>query len=218
LGISVYYETVFDKLYKNFIVKIIKENRKVEVELGQKLYNFDKIYGTEEIELDTERLLKIRWIKIPTFIEKNKPSYYTVYLVDVYFWRLGEMNDIYKRCMDCIDRRDTDSYTIFLAGKLRGFLDGNINKATRKNIIVFNECLNDLEVKHELRILKIISNFLDRRCMKMSIDKTEKKEKVFGRLAKDLKRISEFVDFLQNIERVKSLTPDKLGILVEKKR
>ena len=213
-AVSVCQNSIFERIYKNFIVRSIKENRKVEGQLGYRMSNFDKIYGMREIELDMDRMLTIRWFRIPTFIKNNRPRYYSVFLVDIGWWRAGELNLIWDKCRECsnfTDMKESDSYTIYLVGKLEGLITSVNKKARDHHIFRINKYLDELTEEFEEKFFDWIADFLDKRCL--HIPDNTKNKLIFGMLEKDTRRISEFVSSLQNVNKIKNLKPDDMGVI-----
>ena len=194
----------FDKMYQDFLVRSITENRKMEKQIKKKLTNFDQIYKSNTYEFSEERNLNIRMFKIPTFIKDNRINYYAGYLVDIDWYRLGEMKNIHTQCREIIDN-DVESYTIFLAGKLFGHIDPMTNKNLKwYNTYVLNT--TDLNNKHLYRVYDNIERFLITRCNNMDSGGL-----IFGHIADDVKRLREFTNYLHD---VKELRCDKQRIRV----
>jgi hypothetical protein len=184
---------VLGNLYQNLIKLSIKENKKLGKQMQQPLHNYDKLYREIIIPFKENRQLHIRWIKFPTFIYKDKPQYYAVFLNNIAWWRKGEIKQIIKQTRESIDNYDVDSHTIFQLGILHGNFDPmeNINIRYYKTFI-FNTSV--FTVKHQEIVYKFIRNFLQKRingCKKEGID--------FGITKKDVARLSDFVNFLDSI-------------------
>lgn len=179
-----------NNLYQTLQKIAITENRKVEKQLKRKLYNFDKIYYQTTMPFK-DRQLKIRWIKLPTFMWKDKPTYYAAFLNNIEYWRKGEIKDIYQQTIECIDKKDVDQYSIFLSGKLYGHIDTVENKPLNwyKTFI-----LNTTEFtkQHQNRIYNTIIRFLSSRCKGM-----EKEGKIFGNIQKDVDRLNSLTETLK---------------------
>ena len=174
-----------DALYDQLIKATLKQNKMLEQQLGIKQNNYDKLYLKTEIPFN-ERILTIRWVKIPTFIQENKPTYYAIFLTDIAFWRKGELKKIYKQVIESIDSHDLDSHTIFLAGILYGFFDKMNNQPKHYHIFRLNT--DKITTSENKQILDCICNYLQSRIQIMT---TKIKTKT---TQKDIDRLQFFID------------------------
>lgn len=180
-------------LLENFFQQLIKiafiENKK----LGQTNIDYSKLYYSTSIPFKEDRVLNIRWVKLPTFQRENKQYYYAVFINDIDFWRMGEKTELYKQVIETIDRYDIDSYTVFQFGRYHGHNDPLINNLMKYfHIYVFNKVeveSDDLET-----VSRFVSDFLQKR-----INLMKNGGKIFGCIEKDVKRLQSFVDFLVSI-------------------
>lgn len=124
------HERNFDILYEAFQPVAIKSNQKYEADRGHKLYNYNDLFDYTTLDYDRTRELKIRWIKFPTFtnIDKNRPMYNAIFFCNIDYYRLGDLKQIYQRCLQIINRENLEfnpknkkyTVTIALSGKQIG--------------------------------------------------------------------------------------------------
>jgi hypothetical protein len=181
---------MMDALYNQLIKAVIKQNKMIE-EQTRIPQDCRRQYNSTNIPFE-ERILKIRWIKIPTVIRENKIWYYAVFLVDVSFWRKGELKKIYRQVIESIDAQDVDTHTIFLAGKLYGFFDKMNNQPKYYHIFRINT--DKLTVKERQQILDCICNYLQKR-----IDGMIEQQVKIPAMKQDILRLQFFVDTFRNI-------------------
>ena len=158
-------KNVIDALYNQLIKATIKQNTLLGEQLGIKQTNYNKLYKKSEIPFDDDRELNIRWVKIPTFLQENKPTYYAVFLVSINYWRKGEMKKIYRQTIETIDSADVDSYTIILIGRLFGYIDKMDRRPKYYHIYRINT--NEFTSKERKRVLDCICGFIDQRIRQM---------------------------------------------------
>lgn len=152
---------MLDALYNQLIKATIKQNHLLEEQSHMQYHNYDKLYRKTEIPLD-ERILTIRWVKIPTFHKpENKQNYYAIFLVDTLFWRKGELKQLYKQIIECIDSVDVDSFTIYLCGRLEGFFDKMDNRPRYYHIFRVNT--SEFTVEDRNLIVRSFINYLTKR-------------------------------------------------------
>lgn len=178
----------YNNLYQSLIKRSITENRKLEKQLRKKLTNYDKLYYETKLPFKEDRIIHIRQIKIPTFTEKDEPTYYNLFLNDISMWRKGEIREIHTQCMELLDKRQTNSYTIFQSGKLHGHFHLNENMKYY-GMFIFNT--NDIQDKHIDLLITTVQRNLRRK-----IEKVECGHVLFGNLKKDIKRMHVFIDYL----------------------
>ena len=179
-------QTTLETLYAQLVQSVVKQNHMVENQLCLQLHNFDKLYRETETPFD-DRILTIRWIKIPTFIHENKPTYYAVFLVSIPMWRKGELKAIYQQTIDSIDSQDVDSFTIFLTGPLQGFFDKMDNRPRYYHIFRINT--TEFGLKERDWILTTVCNYLEARMQRMTDTKIST-----PLITADIGRIRFFID------------------------
>jgi len=171
---------MLDALYNQLIKAAINQNQRIGADCR-------KICNSTNIPFG-DRKLNIRWVKIPTFIKENKPSHYAVFLVDIPYWRKGELKAIYKQCIETIDNHDIDSYTIFLVGHLYGYFDPLLNKPM-KNYKTFIINKEKIDKKERALIINFICKFIEHR-----IRLLKDTDKIFGGVQQDIERLQYFVE------------------------
>jgi len=178
---------ILDDFFQQLIKICISENKK----LNDINIDYSKLYYQTEIPMSEDRMLNIRWVKLPTFRRENKQQYYTIFINDIEFWRSGEKKQIYSQIIETIDRQNVDSYTIFMFGTYHGHIDTVINELIKfYHISVFNT--QEPQTGDIDTIYRFISSFLQRR-----IDGRKGNTIIFGELQVEVKRLQNFVDFLK---------------------
>lgn len=211
----------FEEIYKSLSEISFKQNRIVEDNRGHKLYNFDKLHGEGFYELDDGRDLIIRFVKIPTFTRDNAPRYYVVFLCFMDWWQIGNIASLRKSCMDLVkDHHDIDSiksFTIFLAGKQRGFIKKSAKTTSylrKHNTILINSNSRHCDEARST-VFKSVLRFIEQRCIRIyqSINSQtyiygeEKRRKhIYGALRTDWQRLNNLVGvlrkFFKNFRRI----------------
>ena len=171
-------------IYQRFIPFLIKENQRLEFSISA-----DKLYKDTQIEFG-DRMLSVRWLKIPTFQRNKKQYYYVIFFGVISLWRKGEIREIKKQILETCDLVNVDSYTIFQIGRFHGRFDLNENIKFH-NMFIFNT--TEFTETYENRFYKLLMNFLQTR-----VDNI-KKNYVFGTIEADVKRIEKFIDMINNI-------------------
>lgn len=157
---------------------------------SQSNFNANHIYYHTEVPFGDTRLLKVSWIKIPTFHKEHKLRMYCVFIVRISYYRTGEIKQIWKQVIDTADNHDIDSYTIFLHGKLRGFVDPVANKPLNyyKTYLI-----HDKQPRAQnKRVMQFVKGFLTRRLRIMQSGGL-----LFGELIDDCKRMQKTIDCLE---------------------
>ena len=186
------FESNLDLIYEKLITQVLKQNKKIEDELGEKLHNFNTLHNDVSIPFSNDgRMLHVRVLKIPTFIINNKPSYYALILSDISLWRKGEIKQLHGQIVECFDNHDVDSYTIFQQGEFHGYFDPVLNKNTRQyNMFILHGTI--LTRKQQNFIIDITVNYLESRCRGITDGII-----VYNRLKKDVARLRCFCEDLQ---------------------
>jgi len=176
-----------DALYNQLIKAAIHQNKMIETQLRIPQQNFDKLYRKEELPFD-DRLLTIRWIKIPTFIRENKPSFYAICLANISYWWKNEAKNIYQQCVESTDWANVDSQTLFLQGKSIGWFDQTFlfnYKIFRLNVSSFSKKERDIVISY---IVKAIEKRIS------SIKEQNPEFITYGSIKKDVERLQYFID------------------------
>lgn len=182
--------------------------------MGYELHNFDKLNGEIELEAEDGRKITLRWVKIPTFVNNNNPRYHTIFFVNIDWWALGSAQSIRAICLNNVDI-DNQDYTIYLAGKQKGFImpseyrhfrehntmviNTNINKATKRRRscyevrkTVFKQLMSLFDTRNQS--LKTVIN------SKLYYYKHQKRKcNIYGLLKQDFHRICDMVKRLEKL-------------------
>ena len=182
---------LLDGFYESLIQQSIKMYRTIEQQQGTKMMDYDRLYYTTRVPFKDDRELMVRVIKIPTFRNKNKISYYALFLCDIVFWRKGEISELWRQVTDCVDKQDVDSYTIYVFGRFHGYYDPVVNSNMKRyKIFIMN---TEMVTGKGLGVIRgNLQRFFLKRIKRMSGDGL-----VFGGIADDICRLQGFVDWLQ---------------------
>lgn len=177
--------------YQRLIPLAIKQNKQTNSEIES-----DKVYRDTNIPFIDDRILNIRWIKIPLFMYENHRYSYGIFINDIDHWRKGEIKQIKQQTMESMDTYDIDSYTIFQFGKFHGTFEFNENMKFHK-IFILNS--KNYEQKHENLIYQQIIKFIQKRINKISMNPIR-----FNDLDNDLKRLNHCITIINNITLLSS--------------
>ena len=119
----------FKTIHDSLIKISIKQQQQTDVTLGLRTTDYSTLYDTKKIPLDDGREIQLRYVKIPTVSNHNKPQYYVMFFVNIDHYSIHDLKSLHAMCLNSIDQKSIEGYlshgnqgryTIYLSGKQTG--------------------------------------------------------------------------------------------------
>lgn len=119
----------FKTIYESLIPISVKQQQQADATLGVQTTDYTELYGIKQIPLTDGRTITLRYVKIPTISQENKPQYYVMFFLNIEYFSIQDFKSLHALCLNSIDQKTIEGYlsngnrgryTIYLSGKQTG--------------------------------------------------------------------------------------------------